>query len=169
MRLSAAQVTNYRSVIDSTEFEVELDKTIVVGANEAGKTAVLRSLQQVNPPPGQNAGLDALRDYPRSRYTELDRGDRDVGDVPIAQATFTLDDDDIAVLHEIDAEVFADAKTLVLTRYLDNSRNWSLPGVSRTAQWKDVSKDAARLKAHVKGRGRKASRRPTNSISYWRP
>lgn len=36
MRLSAAHVTNYRSVIDSTEFEVEPDKTIVVGANEAG-------------------------------------------------------------------------------------------------------------------------------------
>ncbi|MEU0596588.1 AAA family ATPase [Streptomyces ardesiacus] len=153
MRLSAAQVTNYRSVIDSTEFEVEPDKTIVVGANEAGKTAVLRALQQVNPPADQENGLDALRDYPRSRYTELDRGDKEAGDVPVARATFTLDGDDIAVLHDIDAKVFANARTFELTRYLDNSRTWDLPGISRSVQWKDVSKDAARLKAHVKGRG----------------
>ncbi|MFD4723389.1 AAA family ATPase [Streptomyces sp. NPDC058423] len=146
-------MTNYRSVIDSTEFEVEPDKTIVVGANEAGKTAVLRALQQVNPPADQRDGLDALRDYPRSRYTELDRGDKEAGDVPVARATFTLDSDDIAVLHDVDAEVFADAKTFVVTRYLDNGRTWDLPGVSRSVQWKDASKDAARLKAHIKGRG----------------
>ncbi|MFF2521477.1 AAA family ATPase [Streptomyces liangshanensis] len=153
MRLSAAHVTNYRSVIDSTEFEVEPDKTIVVGANEAGKTAVLRALKQVNPPADQRDGLDALRDYPRSRYTELDRGDKEAGDVPVTRATFTLDEDDIAALYDIDASVFAGAKTFVLTRYLDNSRNWDLPGVGRSVQWKDVSKDAARLKTHVEGRG----------------
>ncbi|MGW1545236.1 hypothetical protein ACWCPM_34410 [Streptomyces sp. NPDC002309] len=137
MRLSAAHVTNYRSVIDSTEFEVEPDKTIVVGANEAGKTAVLRSLQQVNPPTDQRDGLDALRDYPRSRYTELDTGGKQAGDVPVARATFALDEDDIAALHDVDADMFADAKTFVLTRYLDNHRNWDLPGVIRSVQWKD--------------------------------
>jgi len=153
MRLSAAQVTNYRSVIDTTEFEVEQDKTIVVGANEAGKTAVLRALQSVNPPPGQEPGLDALRDYPRSRYTELDRGDQEPGDISIARATFTLDDDDIAALGELDTDVFAGAKTFVLIRYLDNGQRWSLPGVPSSVAFKAVSRDLTRLKAHLKTRG----------------
>ncbi|MFJ6239444.1 hypothetical protein ACIQH0_35790 [Streptomyces griseus] len=108
-------------------------------------------MQQVNPPADQRDGLDALRDYPRSRYTELDRGDKEAGDVLVARAAFTLDD--IAALHDVDDKIFADAKTFVLTRYLDNSRTWDLPGVSRNTRWKDVSKDAVRLKAHVKGSG----------------
>lgn len=120
MRLSAAQVMNYRSVFDTTRFEIESDKTIMVGANEAGQTAVLRALQSVNPPTGQEAGINALKDYPRSRYTEIDGGGKHPGDVVVAEATFTLDADDIAALHEVDADVFADAKTFKLTRYLDN-------------------------------------------------
>lgn len=43
---------------------METAKTILVGPNEAGKTAVLQALQQVNPPEGVKR-LDALRDYPR--------------------------------------------------------------------------------------------------------
>jgi len=36
-----ARVQNYRSVNDSTIFDVEPDKTILVGANEAGKLLLL--------------------------------------------------------------------------------------------------------------------------------
>lgn len=43
MRLVKARVTNYRSVIDSGEFTIEQGKTILVGANEGGKSA--RSFQ----------------------------------------------------------------------------------------------------------------------------
>ncbi|MEV7214108.1 AAA family ATPase [Kitasatospora cineracea] len=153
MRLSAARVTNYRSVFDTTEFEVEKDKTILVGANEAGKTAVLRALQSVNPPDGEASGLDALKDYPRSRYTELDSGSHDVEDIEVARATFTLDPDDIAALHEIDPDVFADAKTFELTRYMGNNRTWGLPGVQRWVAFSTISKDMTRLKAHVQKRG----------------
>ena len=64
MRLVKAKVTNYRSIKDSGWIDFERDKTILVGPNEAGKTAILRALQQINPPPDV-AKLDALRDYPR--------------------------------------------------------------------------------------------------------
>jgi hypothetical protein len=153
MRLSAAQVMNYRSVFDTTRFEIESDKTIVVGANEAGKTAVLRALQSVNPPTGQEAGINALKDYPRSRYTEIDGGGKLPGDVVVAEATFALDADDIAALHAVDADVFADAKTFKLTRYLDNDRQWSLPNVTQYARFSAIDKDVARLKAHVGQQG----------------
>ncbi len=153
MRLSAARVTNYRSVLDTTEFEVEQDKTIMVGANEAGKTAVLRALQTVNPPEGEANGLDALRDYPRSRYTELDSGGQDVEDIEVALATFVLDPDDIAALHAVDPNVFAEAKTFWLIRHMGNNRTWGLPGVQRSVAFGAISKDTARLKAHVQKRG----------------
>lgn len=66
MRLQRARVTDYRGIIDTGWFEVEKFKTIMVGPNEAGKTAVLQALQQINPPKDVPK-LDALRDYPRSK------------------------------------------------------------------------------------------------------
>ena len=45
MRLTRARVRGYRSVIDSGWFDIECGKTILVGPNEAGKTAILQALQ----------------------------------------------------------------------------------------------------------------------------
>ncbi|HEY7465510.1 MAG TPA: AAA family ATPase, partial [Dehalococcoidia bacterium] len=50
MKLIRAQVTNYRSIRDTGVFDVEVGKTILVGPNEAGKTALLKALQALNPP-----------------------------------------------------------------------------------------------------------------------
>ena len=50
MKLKTAHIQNYRSVRDTGEFEIEAAKTILVGPNEAGKSAVLQALQQINPP-----------------------------------------------------------------------------------------------------------------------
>ena len=41
MRLARARVQNYRSIKDTGWFDVEPGKTILVGANEAGKTALM--------------------------------------------------------------------------------------------------------------------------------
>ncbi|MEU0486612.1 hypothetical protein ABZ260_46540, partial [Streptosporangium sp. NPDC006013] len=150
MKLAAARIRDYRSVHDSTPFEVEAGKTIAVGANEAGKTALLLALQTINPPDDHGCKLDSLRDYPRSRYTEISRGQHDPSDIEVVEATFTLEPDDLAALHAVDAMVFADATTFVLTRYLDNHRTWSLPGVPQARSLGSVSKDLTRLKAHLK-------------------
>ncbi|MBF4426895.1 AAA family ATPase, partial [Vibrio anguillarum] len=60
MRLVKARVQNYRSIIDTGEFEVEKLKTILVGPNEAGKTVLLQALQQLNKPNDVN-DFDPLR------------------------------------------------------------------------------------------------------------
>ena len=52
MQLQKARVQNYRAIRDSGWFGVESDKTILVGPNEAGKTVLLRALQQINPTDG---------------------------------------------------------------------------------------------------------------------
>ena len=66
MRLSKARVQGYRSVIDSGFFDVDNGKTILVGPNEAGKTAILQALYKLNPPEGTDL-FDPLRDYPRAK------------------------------------------------------------------------------------------------------
>lgn len=73
MRLINARVQNYRSIIDTGEFDVEELKTIMVGPNEAGKSAILQALQQINPPEGIRK-FSPLRDYPRSKYNDITAG-----------------------------------------------------------------------------------------------
>ena len=63
MKLSQVRVQNYRCVRDTGWFEVEQAKTILVGPNEAGKTAVLEALQRINPPDGVTR-FDPLRGLP---------------------------------------------------------------------------------------------------------
>ena len=87
MRLKRARVTNYRSIIDTGWFDVESAKTIFVGPNEAGKSAILQALQQINPP--QNVPkFDALRDYPRSKYNDITTGRVDPKSVMVAEVEF---------------------------------------------------------------------------------
>src|ERR1700720_4383178 len=73
MFLQRVRVTKYRSIRDSGWFDVEKGKTILIGPNEAGKTALLEAIQRINPPLGTR-GFDSLRDYPRSEYDDINRG-----------------------------------------------------------------------------------------------
>lgn len=147
MRLLRAQVRDYRSVQDSGEFEVEPVKTLLVGVNEAGKTAILRGLQTINAP-DDTEPLEALRDYPRSRYTEIQSGTRDPSDVCIAKATFELDDADRAALGAV-APTLEKATKYILYRYLDNSSRFQLEGVPSQITYGQITKDVARLRAHL--------------------
>ena len=69
MRLVKARIQGYRSIIDSGWFDIEQGKSILVGPNEAGKTAILQALQKLNPPEGVEL-FKPLRDYPRAKYDE---------------------------------------------------------------------------------------------------
>ncbi|MCY3816196.1 MAG: AAA family ATPase [Gammaproteobacteria bacterium] len=72
MKLEKVQVTNFRSVDDSGEFEVD-DVTCLVGKNEAGKSAILLALAALNPNEATPVALEKERDYPRRhliRYRE---------------------------------------------------------------------------------------------------
>jgi predicted ATPase len=100
MRLSRARVQNYRSVKDSGWFDIEHDKTILVGPNEAGKTALLRAIEHVSPGPLVKP-FDPLRDYPRSDYWRIQSGEIDPANVPVVTTEFTLSPDDQAAIAEI--------------------------------------------------------------------
>ena len=146
MRLKSAHVRNYRSIRDSGVFDIEYGKTILVGPNEAGKTAILQALQQIRAPKGLK-GFDALRDYPRALYNDITTGRVKPADVPVATVVFELDDNDRAELPESLRDV-----GYTYTRYLDNRGSHSLLGGPSLPTFGMIKNDLVRLAAHIDGR-----------------
>jgi len=147
MKLKTAHIQNYRSIRDTGVFDVEQAKTILVGPNEAGKTAVLQALQQINPPEGTKR-FDALRDYPRAKYNDITTGKVDPNKVQVATVTFTLDEDDLAKLPTSMKGITG----YTYTRYIGNNKSHSLIGAPVDPTVGAIKKDAARLAAHADGR-----------------
>jgi len=144
MRLSSARVQKYRSVKDTGWFDVEGQKTILVGSNEAGKSAVLQALQHLNPPTGV-ARFEALRDYPRSEYNDITTGVVDPDKVEVVSAKFSLEADDIAEL-----PVGYDHAHYKFSRYLSNRAAHSIEGGPAQAVINAaLRKDLARMAAHA--------------------
>lgn len=144
MRLSKVRVQNYRSIIDTGEFEVERLKTILVGPNEAGKTAILQAIQQINAPEGAKK-FDALRDYPRALYSQITRGEVDAEDVEVVTATFELEQADLDRAPE---KIKGQPLSYTYTRYLGNNASHSLNG-ARSPVYNDIKNDLIRLTAHL--------------------
>ena len=149
MRLTQVRVQNYRCVRDTGWFEVEQAKTILVGLNEAGKTAVLEALQRINPPPDVVRGFDPLRDYPRKLYNaDIQSGRLDPQSIPVASAQFELEPDDLAEL----PDGFG-ATGYSCTRYLNNRFTHTLEGGPEVVVFsEEIRKDLRRLAIHVDSR-----------------
>lgn len=150
MYLTDAHVRDYRSIHDSGSIEIESRKTLLVGMNEAGKTALLKAIQQTKAPT-TTEGFSALRDYPRSRYTDVQRGDRDPSDIVVIETTFALSDEDRGVVAAV-APDFTGVTRLKLYRYLDNSQSYNFGEAKLSSSYSDVEKDLARLRAHLADR-----------------
>ncbi|SCY65684.1 AAA ATPase domain-containing protein [Microvirga guangxiensis] len=146
VRLKKARVQNYRSIRDTGEFEIESTKTIMVGPNEAGKSAILQALQQIHAPQDVK-GFDALRDYPRALYNDVTTGKVNPENVPVTTVTFELEDSDKALL----PEEFRSCEYHV-TRYLDNSATHWLTNGPQIPTYGSVKKDLLRLASHVDSR-----------------
>lgn len=157
MRLRSARVQNYRSVRDTGVFDVERDKTIMVGPNEAGKTAVLQALQRIKAPKGIK-GFHALRDYPRALYNDITTEKVKPKDVPVATAVFDLDEDERAELPEDLRDV-----GYSLTRNLDNGASHHLVGAPELPTFSLIAKDLQRLAAHIDGRTAVAEGQPAST------
>lgn len=92
MKLRRVRVQNYRSVRDTGWFELDEAKTILVGPNEGGKTALLRAMEQLNP--GRLVTpLDPLRDFPRGQYSWIKNGTVSPADVVVVEGEYEIDED----------------------------------------------------------------------------
>ena len=148
MRLTHVRVQNYRCVRDTGWFDIEQAKTILVGPNEAGKTAVLEALQWINPPNGVRV-FAPLRDYPRKLYNaDIQSGQLDPKSIPVASAQFELEPDDLTGL----PNGFS-TTGYICTRYLDNRLEHQLEGGPEVVVFsEEVRKDLRRLATHVDSR-----------------
>jgi predicted ATP-dependent endonuclease of OLD family len=144
MRLIKAHVKNYRSVDDSGIFTVEQNKTILVGANEAGKTAILQAIQHLSRPE-EVPRLIPLRDFPRSKYHLIRTGEIRPEQELVVRGWFKLDDADKAEMPQGYEEAL-----YVRTRYADDHEVHALEGVPERKTKADISKDVARLLAHLR-------------------
>ena len=144
MRLQSARVQKYRSIKDTGWFDLETGKTILVGPNEAGKSAVLQALQQLKVPTGVS-GFDPLRDYPRSEYNDITNGTVDPSDVEVVSARFQLDSQDLAVLPP-----GYEKSVYVRSVFLDNSVTHGIEdGPPRPVFDTNLKKELQRMSAHA--------------------
>lgn len=143
MRLVKARVQNYRSIKDTGEFEIEKLKTILVGPNEAGKTVLLKALQQLNKPDDID-GFDIIRDYPRSLYNDITTGDIKAENVEIVRGYFELEEEDKKLI----PEEYKDCK-YVIYRKLNNKAGHWLTNAPIKIKFSDISKDIVRLISHL--------------------
>lgn len=146
MRIRSARVRNYRSVLDSTDFTVDATKTILVGVNESGKTALLRAMQYVNPPKDV-PNLDVLADYPRRLLNDLTGGRLGADQVPLTDMAFTLEDGDKDALP--DGVIVDNDPTISVCTFLDGHREVALHGFQPVPTVDDIYADLQRLQAHV--------------------
>lgn len=160
MRLIAAKVQKYRSIRDTGWFDIEPDKTILVGSNEAGKTAILQALQQLNPPVGV-PGFDPLRDYPRSEYNDVTTGKVDPDKVTAVSARFALEAADLKVL----PSGYENA-VYVRTTTLQNSRTHSIQGGPPAPKWDaNTRKSVQRMAAYLDKQTPAGGGRPSAALA----
>jgi predicted ATP-dependent endonuclease of OLD family len=143
MRLVKARIQNFRSIKDTGIFEIENLKTILVGPNEAGKTVILKALQQINRPEGID-GFDVIRDYPRSLYNDITTEKVKPENIEIVRGYFEFEEEDKKHI----PEAFHNCK-YVIYRKLNNSGIHWLEDAPNKIKYEDVSKDLSRLIAHL--------------------
>ena len=97
MRLKSVHVSEFKSIVDSGEFETG-DITCLVGKNEAGKTAVLEALYRLNPVIESHDNFNVTQDYPRTNVEDYEglvqTGKREPATV--VTAVYELSDDEVA-------------------------------------------------------------------------
>ena len=121
----------------------------MVGPNEAGKTVVLRALQQLNKP-ADVAGFDVLRDYPRSLYNDISTKKVLPKDVIVVIGYYTLEDSDKALIPDEFKEC-----TYVKRKTIDNEIYQSLENAPSEVYYKDITNNLLRLISHLDKQAKK--------------
>ncbi len=146
MKLARAKVQNYRSVKDSGWFDVEQEKTILVGPNEAGKTAIMRALEYLCPGPLVSP-LVALRDYPRSEYSKIQRAEVLPKNIVVTEAHYLLDVTERSYVAGLSPDL-ADA-VYYRAAYMDNTHRHRMDNVPPPTTLGALKDEFRRLAFHA--------------------
>lgn len=91
MQLTGVLVTDYKSIANSSDVAIDPDVTVLVGQNEAGKTAFLQALEKSHSI--RDAKFNVMEDYPRKHLNEYLR-QHATNPAPVIKLTYDLDDDE---------------------------------------------------------------------------
>lgn len=122
MKLESFQVQNFRSIIDSTPIRVA-DITVLIGPNQAGKSSILQGLDKLS----FDARFDAfdLTQLKGVSKQYLD-GDLAPADIPIATATFCLDENESVELKNVLPQLATAPSKVTVTKTFDNWFRFSI-------------------------------------------
>lgn len=109
MKLAKFRVQNYKK-IDDIGWITCKDLTVLVGKNEAGKSAIFRGLSKLNPSDGEK--YDGLKEFPRRRYS----AEFKQRDWIVSSAEFELSKEEKVQLGEI-SPLLKNVPTIVCSRY----------------------------------------------------
>lgn len=123
MLLTEFNVVRFWNVIDSGAIPVEGGVTCLVGKNEAGKTALLRALQRLNPARRASFGLEA--DYPRWLLVQDRKAGKATSTRPI-RALFEFEPTDIEEIEAFVGPGVLKATTVEATRSYDGHLDLSI-------------------------------------------
>lgn len=121
MNVQQLRVRNYKSIDDTGWVDVD-DVTCIIGKNESGKTVFMEAVERLNPSYGDGE-YTPYDDYPRRRWPEYKRRHDEEPD-PVASARLELDDGEAEAV--ADAFGGLESRTVVVTKYYDNERRWSV-------------------------------------------
>lgn len=126
MKLTKARITNFRSIEDSGEFEV--DKLLcLVGKNEAGKSSLQQALCGLNPHPSTPITYDLERDYPRRWLADYKERHADAP-ATVVTTEWTLSDGERAeIATQLGEGVVGTKPITVSRRYTDSEPQWDFP------------------------------------------
>ena len=102
MKLTKVRITNFQSILDSNEFDID-DITCLVGKNESGKTALLKALCRLNPINDEDSRFDVTDDYPRGTLNDYEEEIASGKQKPaqVVHATYALETEDLDAVKEV--------------------------------------------------------------------
>ena len=164
MRVESATVSNFRCVIDSGRFQVEPDKTILVGINEAGKTALLKALQHASPT-DDTAAIDWLFDAPASMVDDIRRKNLDPAALAVARVVMRPEEKDLAGLSLPDG---SDDIRFVMTVWMSNKRTYTVTGLPAAPTIGGSEKTILRLTSAMAKQSHEEAKQVAKAILDWK-
>ena len=120
MKLKSVQITNFRSIDDSEEFEID-DVTCLVGKNESGKTAILKALHRLRPSIGSFPSIKSRPfskniDYPRKRLAQYQE-DHGGKEAKVIETKWLLEEQEIIALETEFGQGFLTSNEINVSKY----------------------------------------------------
>lgn len=145
MRLLKAKAAGHHVVTNSGWFRLHKVTTIIAGPSGTGKTAILRALQSINPPPAIE-NINPFLDYPK--YIQKENYKRKVlpSKKTAAFGVFVCDDLLRSELAKIDP-VFLETDRIEVGRRLDRTRWITFVEISGSSRWSELAHDMEQLKS----------------------